>query len=118
MRLVFLSTPPAFSVMVTCRYHPVPTIRQASSAGSPHRRATSSGGLFSPSSSARAATGLATRAAGSSAALPAADATASPASLTKRRGSCRIVAWEGQKKEKRTCDIYRDNSRDNLVRAR
>ena len=24
MRLDFLSTPPSFSVMVTCRYHPVP----------------------------------------------------------------------------------------------
>ena len=59
MKLVFLSTPPSFSVMVTCRIHPVPPIRQASSAGSPQRQAAPSASLLSPSSSARAATGLA-----------------------------------------------------------
>ena len=98
MRLVFLSGPPSFSVMVTCRYHPVLPIRQASSAGSPHRQAAPCGSLFSPSSSARAATGSAARAPAASAA-PAA-AAASAASWTKRRGSCRIVAWEEQKKQK------------------
>ena len=51
MRLDFLSTPPSFSVMVTCRYHPVPPIWQASSRGSPHRHDAPSGSLFSPSSS-------------------------------------------------------------------
>ena len=64
MRLIFLSNPPSFSVMVTCRYHPVPPCRQASSAGYPHRQAAPSGSLLisSLSSSARAATGLAARA--------------------------------------------------------
>ena len=89
MRLVFLSTPPSFSVMVTCRYHPAPPIRQASSAGSPYRQAVPSAGLFSPSSSARAATGLAARAPAASAAPAAAAAAgASAGSLTERRGSC------------------------------
>ena len=59
MRLVFLSTPPYFSVMVTSRYHPVPPCRQASSAGSPHRQAAPSASFLisSPSTTARAATG-------------------------------------------------------------
>ena len=96
MRLVFLSTPPFFSVTVICQYHPVPPIRQASSAGSAHRQAAPSGILFSPSSSARAATGLAARAPAASAA-PAAAVAASVASLTKRRGSCRMVAWKDEK---------------------
>ena len=48
MRLVFLSTPPSFSVMVTCGYHPVPPILQASSQASPHRHDAPSGSLFSP----------------------------------------------------------------------
>ena len=91
MRLVFLSTPPSFSVMVTCRYHPVPPCRQASSAGSPDRQAAPSNSLFSPASSARAATGLAARVPAASAA-PAAAAATSANSLTKRRGSCRMVA--------------------------
>ena len=91
MRLVFLSTPNSFSVMVTCRYHPVPPIRQASSPGSPHRQAAPSATLFSPSSSTRAATGLAGRAPAASAA-PAAAAGAWASSLTKIRGSCRTVA--------------------------
>ena len=90
--LVFLSTPPSFSVMVTRRYHPFPPCRQASSAGSPHRQSAPSGRLFSPSSSARAATGLAGRAPPACAAPPApASAAASAASLTKRRGSCGTV---------------------------
>ena len=38
MRFVVLSTPPSFSLMVTCQYHPVRPCRQASSAGSPHRQ--------------------------------------------------------------------------------
>ena len=49
MRLVFLSTPPSFLVMVTCPYNPVPPILQASSLGSPHRHDAPSGSLFSPS---------------------------------------------------------------------
>ena len=97
MRVVFLSTPPSFSVVVTCRSHPVPPIRQALCAGSPHRHAAPSTSLFSPSSSARAATGLAARAPATSTA-PAVAAGASAASLTKRRGSCWIVAWDEQKK--------------------
>ena len=90
MRLVFLSTPPSFSVMVTCRYHPVPPILQASSPGSPNRHDAPSGSLFSPSSSNRAA-GLAGRAPAASAAPPAASA-AWASSLTKMRGSCKMVA--------------------------
>ena len=43
--MVFLSIPPSFSMMVTCRYHSV----------------LPSGSHFSPSSSARAATGLIAR---------------------------------------------------------
>ena len=100
MRLVFLSTPPSFSVMVTCRYHPVPPIRQASSAGSPHRQAAPSASLFSPSSTTRAATGLAARAPAACAA-PGAATSASAGSLTKIRGSCRTVAREEQKKQKK-----------------
>ena len=91
MRLVFLSSPPSFSVMVTCPYHPVPPIRQASSPGSPHRHDAPSGSPFSPSSSTRAATGLAGRARAASAAPPAAPAGWA-LSLTKIRGSCRMVA--------------------------
>ena len=91
MRLVFLSTPPSFSVMVTCRYHPVPPILQASSPGSPHRHDAPSGSLFSPSSSNRAATGLAGRAPAASAAPPAASG-AWASSLTKIRGSYKMVA--------------------------
>ena len=91
MRLIFLSTPPSFSVMVTCWYHPVPPILQASSAGSPHRHDAPSGGLFSASSSTRTATGLAGRAPAASAAPPAASA-AWASSLTKIRGSCKMVA--------------------------
>ena len=117
MRLVFLSNPPSFSVMVTCRYHPFPPCRQASSAGSPHRQVAPSGRLFSPSSSARAATGSVARVPAASAAPPAAAAAASAASLTKRRGNCKMVAWEEQK-QKKPRDNYRDNSRDNLVRTR
>ena len=111
MRFVFLSTPPTFSVMVTCPYHPVPPCRQASSAGSPHRQGAPSASLLisSPSTSAWAATGLAARASAASAAPTAA---ASADSLTNRRGNWRIVASEGQKKKK-TRDNYRDNSRDN-----
>ena len=84
MRLVFLSTPPSFSMMVTCRYYPVPSCRQASSASYPQRQTAPSGSLLisSPSSSARAATGLAARAPAASTAL-AADALA-----TARRCSC------------------------------
>ena len=99
MRLVFLSTPPSFSVMVTCRYHPVPPIQQASSAGSPHRQAAPSGSLFSPTSSAWAATGLAARALAASAAPPAAAAAASAASLTKRRGMQLQHCGPGRTKE-------------------
>ena len=101
MRLVFLSAPPSFSVMVTCRYHQGPPIRQASSAGSPHRQAAPSGSLFSPSSSARAATGLEARAPAASAAPLALAAVALAASSTNRRSSCRIVAWEEQNKQKK-----------------
>ena len=118
MRLVFLSTPPSFSVVVTFRYLPVPPNRQASSAGSPHRQAAASGSLFSLSNSARAGTGLAARAPAASAAPPAIAAAASAASLTKRRGSCKILAWEEQKKQKKARDNYRDNSRHNPVRTR
>ena len=84
-------------MIVTRRYHPVPPYRQALSAGSPHRQADPSGSLLisSPSSSARPATGLAARAPAASAAVV---AVASAASLTNRRGNCRIVAWEEQKK--------------------
>ena len=91
MRLVFLSTPPSFSLMLTCQYYPVPPIRQASSAGSPHRQAAPSASLFTPSGSARVATGLAARAPAASAA-PAAAAGALAGSLTKRSGSCKTVA--------------------------
>ena len=89
--LVFLSTPPSFSVMVTCRYHPVPAILQASSPGSPHRHDAPSGSLFSPPSSSRATTDLADRAPAASAAPPAASA-AWASSFTKIRGSCKMVA--------------------------
>ena len=117
MRLVFLSTTPSFSVMVTCRYHPVPPIRQASSRGSPRCHDAASRSLFSPSSSTRAATGLAGRAPAASAAPPAAPAGWA-SSLTKIRGSCRMMALEKQKRQKKTRVNYRDNSRDNLVRTR
>ena len=50
MRLVFLFTPPSSLVMVTCRYHPVPPLLQASSPESPNRHEAPSGSLFSPSS--------------------------------------------------------------------
>ena len=123
MRLVFLSTPPYFSVMVTCRYHPVPPIRQASSTGSPRGKAAPSGSLFSPSSFAQAATGMEARAPVASAAPPPAAVAASAASLTKRRSSCRIVASEEQKKPKKHAittattraitRLERDNPRDN-----
>ena len=91
MRLVFLSTLLSFSVMVTCRYHPVPRIHQALFPGSPHRHDAPSGSLFFPSSSNWAAIGLAGRAPAASAAPPAASA-AWASSLTKIRGSCKMVA--------------------------
>ena len=91
MRLDFLSSPPSFSVMVIYRYHPVPPILQTSSPGSPHRQTAPSASLFSPSSSTRAATGLAARAPAASAA-PGAAAGARASSLMKRRGSCMMVA--------------------------
>ena len=91
MRLVFLSTPPYFSVMVTCRYHPVPPILQASSPGSPHRHDAPSGSLFSPSSSTWSATGLAGRAPAASAAPPA-DSAARASSVDEDTDSCKMVA--------------------------
>ena len=88
--------PPSFSVMETGTIRS-PPCRQASSSGSPHHQAAPSGSLLisTPFSSARAATGSAAHALATSAA---AAVVASAASLTNRRGSCRIVAWEGQKK--------------------